>query len=129
MKRTLLLALALLLGFAAGGAEAALRETPFFAKEVKSGKLPPVAERIPSQPALAEAGAQAGFGLLQFDALVLGVVFGLFKGVFGVLQVHLARSEPFACGLELSVVLQRRLDGVQAVLDLVKPAIDLLETV
>ena len=54
MKRALLLALLLLLGVGAGAAEAALRETPFFAKEVKSGKLPPVAERIPSLPALAE---------------------------------------------------------------------------
>ncbi|HWD60448.1 MAG TPA: ABC transporter substrate-binding protein [Stellaceae bacterium] len=44
----------MLLLFAAGGAEAALQETPFFAKEVASGKLPPVAKRIPSEPALAE---------------------------------------------------------------------------
>ncbi|HTQ34964.1 MAG TPA: ABC transporter substrate-binding protein [Stellaceae bacterium] len=54
MRRALLLALAGLLVFAAGGAQATLRETPFFAKEVKSGKLPPVAQRVPSAPALAE---------------------------------------------------------------------------
>jgi peptide/nickel transport system substrate-binding protein len=39
---------------AAGGAAAALQETPYFADAVASGKLPPVAQRIPSEPALAE---------------------------------------------------------------------------
>jgi peptide/nickel transport system substrate-binding protein len=43
-----------LLVLAAGGAEAALQETPFFADAVASGKLPPVLQRIPSEPALAE---------------------------------------------------------------------------
>jgi peptide/nickel transport system substrate-binding protein len=43
-----------LLAFAAGAAEAALLETPFFAKAVASGAMPPVTERIPSEPALAE---------------------------------------------------------------------------
>jgi peptide/nickel transport system substrate-binding protein len=38
----------------ASGAEAALQETPFFAEAVAAGKLPPVAQRIPSAPALAE---------------------------------------------------------------------------
>jgi peptide/nickel transport system substrate-binding protein len=39
---------------AAGGAEAALLETPYFAADVAGGKLPPVAQRIPQEPALAE---------------------------------------------------------------------------
>ena len=37
-----------------GRARAALQETPYFAAEVASGKLPPVAQRIPREPALAE---------------------------------------------------------------------------
>lgn len=35
-------------------ARAALQETPFFAHRVKGGKLPPVAQRIPRAPSLAE---------------------------------------------------------------------------
>ena len=35
-------------------ARAALRETPYFAAAVASGKLPPVTQRIPREPALAE---------------------------------------------------------------------------
>ena len=45
---------ALLLLFVAGQAEAALQETPFFAKAVAAGKLPPVVQRIPKEPSLAE---------------------------------------------------------------------------
>jgi peptide/nickel transport system substrate-binding protein len=37
-----------------GPAWAALQETPYFAALVKKGKLPPVAQRIPREPALAE---------------------------------------------------------------------------
>ena len=44
----------LLLLLAAGPARAALQETPFFAKEVAAGKLPPVLQRIPQEPSLAE---------------------------------------------------------------------------
>ena len=47
------LAAGAVLGVAAP-ALAALQETPFLAKEVASGALPPVAQRIPSEPALAE---------------------------------------------------------------------------
>jgi peptide/nickel transport system substrate-binding protein len=54
MRRTLAFALIALIGLAASGARAALIETPFFAKEVQSNKLPPVQQRIPSEPALAE---------------------------------------------------------------------------
>jgi len=54
MKRTLAFALGALLLLAANAAEAALQETPFFAKDVASGKLPPVLQRIPKEPALAE---------------------------------------------------------------------------
>jgi peptide/nickel transport system substrate-binding protein len=39
---------------APGSAKAVLQETPFFAEPVKSGKLPAVLQRIPSEPALAE---------------------------------------------------------------------------
>ncbi|HXC28355.1 MAG TPA: ABC transporter substrate-binding protein [Stellaceae bacterium] len=42
------------LALAAGDAHAALQETPFFAKDVAAGKLPPVVQRIPKEPALAE---------------------------------------------------------------------------
>jgi peptide/nickel transport system substrate-binding protein len=45
---------ALLLLFTVGQARAALQETPYFAKEVAAGKLPPVTQRIPKEPALAE---------------------------------------------------------------------------
>ena len=45
---------ALMLCGLAGGARAALQETPYFANEVASGKLPPVLQRIPKEPALAE---------------------------------------------------------------------------
>src|SRR6185437_15984532 len=38
----------------APGAWAALIETPFLADEVAAGKLPPVAQRIPHEPSLAE---------------------------------------------------------------------------
>jgi len=44
----------LVLALPFGGAQAALQETPLLAGEVASGVLPPVAERIPSEPALAE---------------------------------------------------------------------------
>jgi len=47
-------ALLLVLLVAADGARAALLETPFLAKEVAAGKLPPVIQRIPREPALAE---------------------------------------------------------------------------
>ena len=54
MRRALAFTLCALLVLAAGGAKAALQETPFFADAVASGKLPPVLQRIPSEPALAE---------------------------------------------------------------------------
>jgi peptide/nickel transport system substrate-binding protein len=41
----------------AGGACAGMQETPFFAAEVTSGKLPKVEERVPSQPAVAPVAA------------------------------------------------------------------------
>ncbi|MBV8651882.1 MAG: ABC transporter substrate-binding protein [Alphaproteobacteria bacterium] len=48
----------------AGRAQAGetLVETPFFAQDVAAGKLPPVAERIPAEPAIVEgdAGKQGG---------------------------------------------------------------------
>jgi peptide/nickel transport system substrate-binding protein len=53
MKRALILAFCGLL-LLAGGARAALQETPFFADAVAGGKLPPVLQRIPKEPALAE---------------------------------------------------------------------------
>ena len=54
MKAALAFVIAGLLLLTAGRAEAALLETPLFADAVKSGKLPPVVQRIPSEPALAE---------------------------------------------------------------------------
>jgi peptide/nickel transport system substrate-binding protein len=48
------LGLLLFAGLFPRAARAALRETPFFAQEVKAGKLPPVAKRIPIEPSLAE---------------------------------------------------------------------------
>ena len=45
---------ALLLMMATGTASAALIETPSLAREVASGALPPVVQRIPREPALAE---------------------------------------------------------------------------
>jgi peptide/nickel transport system substrate-binding protein len=54
MTRTLALVILVLLGLAAGRAEAAFQETPFFADAVKSGKLPPIAQRVPQEAALAE---------------------------------------------------------------------------
>src|SRR5271155_430381 len=53
MRRVLGLALVGLL-LTAGSAHAILQETPYFADEVTSGKLPPVVQRIPREPALAE---------------------------------------------------------------------------
>jgi peptide/nickel transport system substrate-binding protein len=53
MKRIFAFALFGLL-LAAGSAHAILLETPYFADQVTSGKLPPVVERIPQEPALAE---------------------------------------------------------------------------
>ena len=53
MRLTLALALVLLIG-AATPARAALQETPFFAKAVATGALPPVEIRVPREPALAE---------------------------------------------------------------------------
>ena len=47
-------ALVVLLLAGIGPARAALQETPFFAAAVASGALPPVSERIPHDPALAE---------------------------------------------------------------------------
>jgi peptide/nickel transport system substrate-binding protein len=44
----------LVLAATSGAAEAALQETPYLAAEVAAGKLPPVVERIPREPALAE---------------------------------------------------------------------------
>jgi peptide/nickel transport system substrate-binding protein len=43
-------------------ADGTLTETPFFAKDVAAGKLPPVAERIPAEPSVVEgdAGKQGG---------------------------------------------------------------------
>jgi len=54
VKAALAFVIAGLLLLTAGRAEAALLETPLFADAVKSGKLPPVVQRIPSEPALAE---------------------------------------------------------------------------
>jgi peptide/nickel transport system substrate-binding protein len=53
MRRALAWAVAVLL-LAAGPAHAVLQESPLFAGEVAEGKLPPVAQRIPKEPALAE---------------------------------------------------------------------------
>jgi peptide/nickel transport system substrate-binding protein len=53
MKRALILAFCGVL-LIAGGARAALLETPYFADAVAGGKLPPVLQRIPKEPALAE---------------------------------------------------------------------------
>ena len=52
-KRLAAALLAISLGIA-GAAQAALQETPSLAPEVASGALPPVTERIPREPALAE---------------------------------------------------------------------------
>jgi peptide/nickel transport system substrate-binding protein len=52
MRIAIAVVLTLLIG--SGPAWAALQETPFFASQVASGKLPPVSQRIPSEPALAE---------------------------------------------------------------------------
>lgn len=54
--RRLAAAIACVLAVSAGfgSAEAALQETPYFAAAVASGKLPPVAQRVPRDPALAE---------------------------------------------------------------------------
>jgi peptide/nickel transport system substrate-binding protein len=54
VRAALALSLFALLALGAGGAEAALLETPYFADAVASGKLPPVVQRIPREPALAE---------------------------------------------------------------------------
>jgi peptide/nickel transport system substrate-binding protein len=54
VRKVLVFVLNALLLLAAGGAEAALLETPYFAATVASGKLPPVVQRIPQEPALAE---------------------------------------------------------------------------
>jgi len=54
MKRVLASLIGLLLLVAAPGAWAALLETPYFVDAVTSGKLPPVVQRIPHDPALAE---------------------------------------------------------------------------
>jgi peptide/nickel transport system substrate-binding protein len=54
MTRTLFLTLTFCLLLAGGGAQAALLETPYFNDVVTSGKLPPMAKRIPEEPALAE---------------------------------------------------------------------------
>ncbi|HZK90803.1 MAG TPA: ABC transporter substrate-binding protein [Stellaceae bacterium] len=56
MRKARVLALGLLL-LTAGGARAALLETPYFADLVASGKLPPAVQRIPQDPALAELEA------------------------------------------------------------------------
>ncbi|HTV91042.1 MAG TPA: ABC transporter substrate-binding protein [Stellaceae bacterium] len=44
----------LLAGLLPRPARAALQETPYFSDAVRAGKLPPVAQRIPKEPALAE---------------------------------------------------------------------------
>ena len=49
MKR-LLLALLAVVALAPGLARAGYEETPYFAERVASGKLPPVAERVPQEP-------------------------------------------------------------------------------
>ena len=54
MRRIAGLLAALLLLATAGTADAALLETPYFAEAVAGGKLPPVVQRIPREPALAE---------------------------------------------------------------------------
>src|SRR5580704_1286901 len=54
MRAVLALFFGALVLLAAGRAEAVLQETPFFADAVRDGKLPPVLQRIPSEPALAE---------------------------------------------------------------------------
>jgi peptide/nickel transport system substrate-binding protein len=46
--------LALVISLLASPAQAAFQETPFFKKQVANGKLPPVAQRVPQEPALAE---------------------------------------------------------------------------
>ncbi|HKS89042.1 MAG TPA: ABC transporter substrate-binding protein [Stellaceae bacterium] len=53
MARLAAILLALLIA-TGGSAQAALQETPFFAAEVANGNLPPVAQRLPQDPALAE---------------------------------------------------------------------------
>jgi len=54
MRRAIWPLAALLLLAIAGAADSALLETPYFAEAVASGKLPPVLQRIPGEPALAE---------------------------------------------------------------------------
>jgi peptide/nickel transport system substrate-binding protein len=54
VRRVLAGLVGLLLLAAAQSAWAALQETPYFVDAVTSGKLPPVNERLPSAPALAE---------------------------------------------------------------------------
>ncbi|HXP04012.1 MAG TPA: ABC transporter substrate-binding protein [Stellaceae bacterium] len=54
MRRVLAGFLGLLLLAAAPSAWAALQETPYFVDAVTSGKLPPVNQRLPAEPALAE---------------------------------------------------------------------------
>jgi peptide/nickel transport system substrate-binding protein len=54
MRAVFALIAAAFLVVAPGIAEAALLETPYFADTVKDGKLPPVTQRIPQEPGLAE---------------------------------------------------------------------------
>src|SRR5579862_7998966 len=54
MLRAAIASMLVLLIAGSGPARAALQETPFFVGAVAAGKLPPVAERVPRDPALAE---------------------------------------------------------------------------
>jgi peptide/nickel transport system substrate-binding protein len=54
MRRAIIALSGLLLSLAAAGADAALQETSSLAAQVASGQLPPVDQRIPREPALAE---------------------------------------------------------------------------
>src|SRR5579862_1886231 len=54
MLRAAIASILVLLIAGSGPARAALQETPFFVGAVAAGKLPPVAERVPRDPALAE---------------------------------------------------------------------------
>ena len=64
MTRFLAALLAVLLApLALGTASGEYRETPYFAERVASGKLPPVAERVPQEPRVIElVGADNSIG-------------------------------------------------------------------
>ena len=54
MRRAIIALSGLLLLLTSTGADAELQETPSLTAQVASGQLPPVVERIPREPALAE---------------------------------------------------------------------------